>query len=223
MKPFAWSYSRIKGFEACPRKHHEVDLLKNPLFKEKESPELAWGNKVHQTFASVLQGKMVLPGDMIMYQKWIDKVNQLPGKLYVEQQYALDKDFQPTDWFGPRAWFRGIADAAKIAGYVGAALDWKTGKTKKDPVQLMLLAQCLFSNFPDLQRVHVAFVWLQEDTTSPAIYERADMAALWNGVFPRVKAYEQAYNANIWPPKPSGLCMRHCPVTTCQYNGKGSF
>ena len=221
-KPFAWSYSRIKNYETCGLKHQQVDLLKN--FKEGESKELQWGDFVHKTFAKVLKAELpALPPELVLYQKWIDKVNQLPGKLYVEQQYALDKNFQPTSWFGPAAWFRGIADAVKIAGKYGAALDWKTGKVKDDPIQLMLLAQCLFSNFPDLEKVHTAFVWLQEETTTPATYERGDMADGWAGLFDRVHAYENAYTTNTWLPRPSGLCRKHCPVTTCKYHGKGRF
>ena len=227
-KAFAWSYSKIKNFETCPLKHQQVDLLKN--FSEGESEQLKWGDTVHKTFAHILNGDInadgkpwTLPVEMLPYQKWIDKVGKIPGKLYVENKYALDKDFRPTSWFGPSAWYRGIADVVKVAGTSAAVLDWKTGAIKDDPIQLMLMAQCVFSNFPELKRVHTAFVWLQEDTTTPAAYERSDMAEGWAGLFDRVHAYENAIKTNVFQPKPSGLCRKWCPVKTCQFHGKGAF
>ena len=45
-KAFAFSYSRIKNFEACPKRHLEVDLKKT--FKEADSDQLTWGNAVHK-------------------------------------------------------------------------------------------------------------------------------------------------------------------------------
>ena len=51
-KPFAWSYSRLKNFEVCPKRHYEIDIAKN--IKEEESEALLWGNTVHRSCADRL-------------------------------------------------------------------------------------------------------------------------------------------------------------------------
>jgi len=220
-KPFAWSFSRLKNFETCPLKYQQVDLVK--AFKEAKSAELDWGDVVHKTLAGVLLKQLTLPEEMKNYQKWIDKVNQLPGDLYVEQKYAINRQFKPTQYFADDVWFRGIGDVVKVAGTRGAILDWKTGQIKADSVQLMLMAQCLFSHFPQLSHVYTAFIWLKEDCNTAELFTRQDLADSWLGLYERVDALETATKTNNFPPKPSGLCRKHCPVTTCQYHGKGAF
>lgn len=220
-KLFSWSFSRLKNFETCPLKYQQVDLLK--AFKEPKSKELDWGDFVHKSFAATLLGKMTLPAELIMYSKWIDNVHKLPGDLYVEQKYAINKDFKPVGYFDDDVWYRGIGDAVKIYHNRGAIIDWKTGAIKPDSVQLMLMAQCLFSHFPQLEVVHTAFVWLKEDATTPETFTKQDIADSWLGLYDRVNSLENATKTNTFPPKPSGLCRKHCPVTTCQFHGKGAY
>jgi RecB family exonuclease len=220
-KPFAWSFSRLKNFETCPLKYQQVDLVK--AFKETKSTELDWGDQVHKTLAGVLLGQLALPEEMKAYQKWVDKVNQLPGELYVEQKYAINRQFKPTTYFADDVWFRGIGDAVKIIHNRGVIVDWKTGQIKADSVQLMLMAQCLFSHFPQLEEVYTMYIWLKEDAKTVETFTRQDLADGWLGLYERVEALEGATKANNFPPKPSGLCRKHCPVATCQYHGKGAF
>lgn len=218
-KPFTWSFSRLKNFETCPKKHYEVDIQKN--FSEGESEQLKWGNQVHAAMAAALQGAP-LPPEMASYQKWIDVVLAGPGKLLVEQKYAITRDFQPTAYFAPNVWYRGIGDVVRIDGPVGLVLDWKTGAIKIDSVQLMLMAQCIFTHYPQLQRVRSEYVWLQEDASTPEVYSREDLADGWIGLMDRVSTLEDAAKTLSYPPKPSGLCKKWCPVKSCPYWGKGN-
>jgi hypothetical protein len=221
-KPFTWSFSKLKSFETCPKKFYEQDVLKN--FHEGESEQLIWGNQVHQTLAKVLEGKLPeLPDEMGAYQKYVDMVRSLPGRLYVEQKYAITKDFGPTTYFAPNVWYRGIGDVVKIEGTRAVILDWKTGAIKVDSVQLMLMAQCIFAHFKDVQRVHTGFVWLKDDATTMEEYNRDTMAEDWAGLLGRVTDLEDALKSLNFPPKPSGLCRKWCPVTSCPYHGKGAF
>ncbi len=221
-KQFAWSFSKLKAFETCPRKFHEQDVLKN--FHEGQSEQLIWGNQVHQTLAKVLTGLLpALPPEMEAYQKYVDMVAKLPGKLYVEQKYAITKDFGPTTYFAPNCWYRGIGDVVKIERTRGAILDWKTGAVKVDSVQLMLMALCIFAHFPVVQKVHTGFIWLAEDAVTMEEYDREDIGDCWAGLLGRVTELEDALKTGAFPPKPSGLCRKWCPVTSCQYHGKGGF
>lgn len=220
-KPFAWSFSKLKNYETCPFRHEQVDLKKN--FRD-ESDELAWGNSVHDAMKVACRDGVPLPKEMAAYQKWVDRTRNavtLGAVLLVEQQYAITQRFEPCKWFDRTAWFRAIGDTVLLFGdTVAAVQDWKTGKVKVDSVQLMLTAQCLFSHFPTLQKVRSEFVWLKEDCATPEDYTRQDLAREWPALLDRVRLMENSYNTQSYPPRPSRLCKRFCPVTSCQYHGQ---
>jgi hypothetical protein len=220
-KPFAWSFSSLTGFETCAYRYQQINLLK--LFKEAKTTELDWGDTVHKTLAGVMLGQLALPDEMKAYAPWVAKVKALPGKLYVEQKYAMDKEFKPTGYFDANVWYRGIGDVVKVIRNRAVIVDWKTGKVKADSVQLMLMAQCIFSHFPEVEEVYTMYIWLKEDAQTVEIYTRQDVADSWLGLFERVQSMEKAVKTNNFPPKPSGLCRKHCPVASCQFYQKGAF
>jgi hypothetical protein len=218
MKPFAWSYSKYKNFDACPKRHYEVDLAHN--FND-SSEQLDWGNSVHDALKAACTGAY-LPDGMKDYQKWVLKyaAPNLPGTLYVEQKYAITKDFQPCAWFDGRAWFRGICDLLRIDGPVALAVDWKTGKMLHDSRQLMLMSQCIFAHYPQVKRVKTEFVWLKEDACTPEVFNRATIMREWPPVLEQVKRMEEAARTLTYEPKPNRLCGRYCPVVSCPFHGK---
>lgn len=218
MKPFTWSFSKLKNFETCPLRHLEVDINKN--FSDEGGEALVWGNEVHDAFHKCLRDGVPLPEAMALYQKWIDRVRAGTGDLLVEQKYAITKDFQPTSYFAPNVWYRGIADVVRINDVVALAVDWKTGAIKVDSVQLMLMAQCLFSHFPALKVIQTKYVWLADDCETTETYTRNDVAGGWVGLLERVAELEHAWKSGDYPAKKSGLCYKYCPVLTCEHNGR---
>ena len=213
---FTWSYSKIKNWDVCPKKHYEVDIAKNV---QDDTTQLKWGNEVHDAMAKACAGKAPLPADMLDFQPWVDRVRSGPGELLVEQKYALTRDLQPTEYFSPRVWYRGIGDVVRVDGPVALVLDWKTGKILVDSVQLALMAQCIFSFHPDVKRVRSEFVWLKEgdNVSTPEIFDRADMPRFWVNMLPRIEEYQNAINTMNFPPKPGKLCFKYCPVLACPF------
>ena len=160
-KPFSWSYSKLKNFEVCPRRYHELDIKK--AWPEEPSEILTWGNAVHKAMATALRNGTELEPEYVIYQSWIDKVNKTAGKLLVEDQckWAITRDFKATPWFSKTAWLRTVADVVKLDDNVALVVDWKTGKSANvDDVQLTLTALLAFIHFPKLLRVRADFVWL---------------------------------------------------------------
>lgn len=218
-KSFSWSFSKLKNFKTCAKRHYEVDIQKN--FQD-GSEQLVWGNEVHDALAKACAGKSSLPATMKDYQKWVDLVQQGGGELRVEQKYAITADFQPTEFFSPRAWYRGIADVVRVDGPVALAIDWKTGQIKHDSIQLMLMASCIFAFYPRVQRVKTEFIWLKDDCHTDDTFDRATIRDEWIGVLEDVHQYETAVKTLSFPPNPGPLCRRHCPVLSCPFHGKGS-
>lgn len=219
-KPFTWSYSKIKNYRTCPKRHYHVDIAKD--FKEEDSEQLKYGNEVHNAFATRLKTKRPLPKPYAQFERWMTKIEDAPagGQLLIEQKYGLTADFKATGFFGADVWYRGIADVVRLSGPVGLAVDWKTGKPTEDGVQLALMAQCLFAHYPSLQMVRTEFVWLkEEDCTTREDFHRDDMVRLWNGLLPEVKTLQNAYETSTFPAKPGFLCRKWCPVKTCAHHG----
>jgi hypothetical protein len=104
-KPAAWSYSRLHGFEDCPRRWHETDILKN--WPKDETPQLKWGNDAHAALAKALKGEP-LPTVFKIFQHWVDKV--WPHRVNIGRrrlQWAIAAIY-PTTWF-PTVWLRCMA------------------------------------------------------------------------------------------------------------------
>lgn len=219
-KPFTWSYSRLKNFEACPKKHYEIDLKKS--IKEEQSDQLLWGNQVHDGLAKRCGGKRTsLPKGMELYEPHAARVLTSAGNIYVENQMALTREFAACGYFDPPVWFRAKVDLIKINGRVALIIDWKTGKIVDDSCQLALSAACVFAKFPEVQKIRSQFAWLAQNAKTDEDFTRADMPGMWRGLWPRIQALEHAHNTTTYPAKPGGLCRSWCPVTSCPHHGVG--
>ena len=220
-KPFAWSYSKLKDFETCPRQYHEVKVLKN--FKEIESEHQSWGKNVHDALANRLSKKVTLPVTMSRYEEECAELESAAagGVLRTELKLAFDKDFRACGYFDQGTWFRGIADVLILRPPIAMAFDWKTGKPLEDMPQLALMAQCVFANHPDVDIVGTEFIWLGDPVSyTRENFHRKDMMRVWNNLWPRLQLLLQAHETGVFPPKESGLCKKHCIVETCRYNGR---
>lgn len=221
-KEWSWSYSKLKNFELCPKRMYEVDIAKTYAEKQEPGGPLDWGNRVHKALSDALAKGVPLAPEISAYQSWVDRVKRGAGTLYVEQKYAINRQFQKTGYFADDVWYRGIGDVVRVAGNLALVLDWKTGKILEDSVQLMLMAQCLFSHYPELKYVRSEFVWLKDDCTSPELFTRQEVADKWVDLLGRVKNMELAAQQMNYPPKPNHLCKNHCVVQSCPFFGKGS-
>jgi hypothetical protein len=217
-KPSAWSFSVLGAYETCPKQYHEVKVLKN--YREIQGEQLKWGNAVHKAAENYLVANEPLPNNCAAYQSMLDKIKQAPGETLGEQRYCLTQDFKPTDWFSPNAWVRGIVDVMKKKDDVVWAGDFKTGKFKPDSDQLKLFAGLIFHTHKEVDTIRTAFIWLQDGKLTTETYRRADIPDIWNAFLPRVKRLQHAHETDTWEPRPSGLCRKYCPVTSCPHHGK---
>jgi hypothetical protein len=218
-KVWSWSYSKLKNFETCPKRHYNVDVAKT-YAEDEESGALAEGNAVHKVLDTAIGKGVPLPQGREYLQKWVDRM-RAPGaeKIMTEQKFAITEGLAPTEYFGPEAWYRGQADVIRLNGPVALAVDWKTGKILEDGVQLALMAQCIFSHYQQVQKIRTVFVWLKEDADTRLDITRSDMVRIWADVLPRVARLKAAYDANEFVPRPGYLCRKYCPVVACPHHG----
>ena len=211
-----WSHSTLTSFETCPRRHHLTKVIR--VIKEPPTEATIWGNFVHKALEERVKDGTPLPDSIKGYAPIADMMISKPGTKLVEHKFALDSNFQPTEWDG--SWGRGIVDLGILQGDTAVMLDWKTGKRKTDSDQLKLMALMAMHTFPEVDTVLTGFVWLKDHKLDREMFTRKQIQDLWSDFLPRVNRLTRAFKEDKWPPKPSGLCKAWCPCTGCEFNGK---
>lgn len=217
-KAFSWSYSKLKNYRTCPRRYYDIDVMKT--YQEDFSGEhLKWGKEVHTAFEKRVRDGTPFPEGMKHFEGYAIKLVNFPGKKMVEQQLAIREDLSACEWFAKDTWFRSVADFLGIHKQVALAIDYKTGKVLEDSEQLALMAECIFSHYPEVQAVRTEFWWLADDCATQEIFRRSDRKVTWGRVLPQVNTLHEAHKTLTFPPRPSGLCKRHCIVLGCPHYG----
>jgi PD-(D/E)XK nuclease superfamily len=208
-----WTYSRLGGYETCPKQFYHLKVAKDVV--EPETVYTQWGHTVHTAFEnSILNPEVKLPEGMTQWQPLLDKFLSLPGAKYPEFKFSVSRGFQPAEW--DDSWSRGIADLLVIHNNQALVADWKTGK-KKPTDQLALYAAYTFHYYPEVETVHTNFVWLKSKEMTKNKYERKNIIKIWDDLLPRARKLEMAYERDSWPARPSGLCNGWCQVKSCTH------
>lgn len=217
-KPVAWSYTALTSFENCPRQFYHIKVKKD--VPDPPGEAALWGQRVHKAFEERLRDGVCFPDTLAGFEKYARLFGGIPGTLLVEQQIALTKDFKPTAWFGKDVWVRAVLDVAVVNGRKAMVADWKTGKRKPDSAQMKLFAGVAFELYPEVEIVDTTFVWLPDKKLDRETFKREDKSSIWQEFAPRVLRLENAHKTGDWPPRPSGLCRKHCAVLSCEHNGR---
>lgn len=217
----AFSDSRLKTFESCPKKFCHLNVLKD--VKEKQHPAAADGLVIHKALELRVSRGVALPERLARYEPAVASLTGTGGtdrRVFAELKMAVTSAFQPCEWFDKQTYIRAVADLAIIRGTTGIMVDWKSGKEHDDFTQLNLAALMFLWHFPEVEQVAVAFFWLAGNgrlAAAPRPVLRSDVPAMWSEFLPRLKEYQDAHDKDNFPARPSGLC-RFCPVKQCTYN-----
>jgi PD-(D/E)XK nuclease superfamily len=224
MKPLPISFSSLNGVKNCPRQHHEVKVLKR--VQETVGEENIWGTRAHKAFELYLKSRGTVPmlAEFSAYQGYVDSILAMPGDMYLENKFAIDTSYKPCNFFRAKNLFaRAVIDVMHIDGNRASLIDHKFGKYKPGSNQLALCSALVFHTFPQVQRIRAAYFWLKAGLREPYKYTREQLPAIWSMFKEDITIYGQIFADDIWPPRPSGLCVGWCPVSSCEYwKAKGS-
>lgn len=229
-KPFSWSYSKLKNFETCPLRYKEVDLAKpDPDRAQDRSPELERGDEMHEAMRNRVGGSTPLPPHFIYMERWAEKLSRVlhpTSIIQCELKLATTKDGKPSGYGDRNTWLRGRIDYLNTIPEwrQGLVVDYKTGKMPKvwDGTQLTINAYLIFQHYHYVNKVRVDYLWTEYNDTTHEKYTRDQMPELMAAITPRVAKLEEAHNTGVYEPKPCGLCRDYCPVSSCEYWGKGA-
>ena len=235
--PFKWSWSALKSYRTCPKRHYEVNLQKN--YGDPGGPNRKWGDDFHDAMAKRLSQKRMLPAAYKDYEQLADFVERRAdgAQMRVELQIAINRKFQKCDYYDPEVWHRSRIDVLIKRNERVTIIDWKTGKVDPDTTQLMLNAACVFAHYPNVEVVSAHYVWIGDGRFSTtddhfcrgkshymetpkgevAVHSMID---LWTNLLPELSDMEKAYAERDFPATPSGLCKAHCSVLSCIHNGQ---
>lgn len=214
-KPVAFSYSRLDSFETCPKKFYAISVQKS--VKDEGNQFTKYGEEVHLAFADYFKKAKSLPMHMSQYQKFLSKIRAAPGQFIVEQQLAIDANYEGCEWYSKDAYCRVISDLTIINDTHAVLWDWKTGKMKDGFDQLRLAGAVVFLLAPDVQTMTMAYLWTQSKKITKDTMVREDMPKVFEALQPRLQRYQDAH-ANLDFPARPGFACKYCPVKTCPYN-----
>ena len=222
MKTVTWSHSSLKDYEGCPRRYHEVKVLKNYPFKDTDAT--LYGKELHTAAELYIKEGTPLPPQFAFIKDTLDALKAKPGRKLCEHEMGVTKDLKPCKFMDKEVWVRGIADLLIIddENLTARVVDYKSGNNKyPDREQLKLMALMVFAHFPHIRRVSGALLFVVKEDIAKASFMVGEAEEHWWDYRERVARIEQAHETGVWNPKPTPLCG-WCPVSSCEHNRKRS-
>lgn len=227
----AVSFSAIDKFTNCARKYHAYDITKS--VKEPENPKMREGFRVHKAMSDFISHDTPLPKDLERFADWVTTMmtGQPDEIIHTEHRMACTFELSPCDYFSRtvKPWLRAVADVLVINGDHALSVDWKTGKEPDERYELLpknfqlrLTGLLIFLHFPQVRNITSKYIYLYEGSSTSFEMPKEDLRLFIPQAYDILGGIQKAERANIWPPRPSGLCLRHCAVTGCEYHGKGN-
>ena len=216
----AWSYSSIKLFDQCPKKYYHLRVIKD--VKEPPTDAIMYGKQFHEAAELYIRDGKSIPPQFAFIQPSLDALKAIEGEKHCELEMGLTANLEPCGFKDPDVWWRGVADLAIINGEEARCLDYKTGKSAKyaDTDQLELMALAMFKHFPDIKVVRGALFFVVSKDFIKDSYSSEKQDKMWAKWLAEYNKMKSAYENNVWNPRPSGLCKKHCLVMECPHNGR---
>jgi transposase len=221
---YAHSYSALSKYETCPRQYEYRYIERN---REPETEAMAWGTRVHSVFEERIKGHTTtLPEGMQSYAwalKPIETAKAAGACVLTEQKIAMDHSGKSVLFNSDLAYVRAIVDVAILGDTFAVLADYKTGEKIRLTSQLKFSAWIAFHTWPRLENIETRFLFLKHGpgAARAETFRRRDSGSIAGELLPRLQRLEHARASGVFQPKPSGLCKAHCPVKTCEFNGRG--
>lgn len=222
-----WSFTHLDSFETCALLYANKYEFKTIPYVETEA--MRAGTRAHQQLRLRMEsrakgrGPIALPEELAALEPLCQAI-EARGDVRVEVPLAITKALQPIDFFDKtgQVWHRGKIDLVATRGDGATIFDWKTGNSAYEkPFQLELYVVTMMANYPELERVSVANVWLRNAGTTKSLLgtprhytRRGDYQRLVADMYSRYDDLARSRKAGIWPAMPGPFC-RGCEVLGC--------
>lgn len=216
----AWSYSRLSTFEQCRlrAKLAFIDKIpepERPLPPGKTEHANDRGTRIHDAAERFVRGGIELIPELKTFSEEFHKLRELyaTGKVSLEGEWAVDKDWNPVAWMSSTAWGRIKLDAfVRTSKTRAVVIDYKTGKRFGNEIkhaeqgQLYQLAS--FMRYPEIEHIDVEFWYTDQDEISHLSYTRDQGLRLFQQFHTRGM---NMTTATEFPPNPNVFTCKWCP------------
>lgn len=209
----AQSPTSLSTFLTCPRQYEAKYITKEVKFES--NAHAVFGDLVHKSIENYLKHREPLPSLLADLQPTLERMGEcLVG---AETKLAVDSDGNAVDFFDKTAYQRCIVDAiiANADKSVVVCIDWKTGKKREAKTQHDFIKKCAKAKYPNA-KVVTLFIYLFNGQHDRDEYMGQPLTQLNHDMNRLVLAH----GANMFNPKPSGLCGKWCDVLSCLHNGR---
>lgn len=215
----AWSYSSIKTFDQCPKKYFHLKVAKD--VKDESGPEALYGEQLHKAAELYIKDNVPLPPKFAFMEALLVRLNKIPGDKFTEIKLGIRAEgntFAPCGFFDKDVWYRGIADLLVVKGSSAWLVDYKTGKNAKyaDMKQLDLMAGAVFVNYPEVNYIKSALLYVVSHEVPKKVHVRENMGEYLSVFDTQLGQLEDAMDNGVFNPKSGPLCG-WCPVTECSH------
>lgn len=224
-----WSYSRLSDFEKCRflAKLKYVDKIPEPprpLPPGKLEHANDRGTRIHDAAELYVKDPniMLIP-ELNKFEKWFVELRTMyaQGKVVMEQEWAIDRDWLPTAWSSNTTWNRAKLDAfVRVDQENARAIDFKTGKKFGNEVkhaeQVQLYQLLSFLRFPELKSITVELWYIDQgpDQTTKMTFTKDQGLRFFKSFNDRAVAMT---SCTEFPPNPNVHSCKWCP-----YGPKGT-
>jgi RecB family exonuclease len=225
----AQSFSSLKTFIDCPRLY-KAKYLDDQIPYE-QSPAARRGDELHRRMEAAVLALPELPDwpdeptAAANAAKFIDALDMANLKaknwrMMTELELAVDKSGAKADYRSPDAWLRGRVDLVLAAPDKSKVLvmDWKSGRTPGDPLQLIVSSALLVPYFGVRDYLGL-FGYLDGGTMDMYTINLKSEATRLQAFGPAAEL-EKAWESGPWPTRRGGPGCRWCAVKAlCQSEG----
>jgi hypothetical protein len=216
----AWSHSRLNIFEQCKLRAKLAFIDKipeppRPLPAGKTEHANDRGTRIHTAAELFVQGGVELIPELETFRAELTILRALyaVGKVSLEGEWAVDKDWLPCAWNSDTAWARIKLDAMVfLTPKHGVVIDYKSGKRAGNEVkhteQGQLYQLAAFMRYPELEVIDVEFWYTDVDELHHVQYTKRQGLRYLKGYTARGTAM---VTADVFPPSPSIFNCKWCP------------
>lgn len=224
-----WSFSRLAVFETCPyrAKLAYIDRIpepERPLPKGKTEHANDRGSRIHASAEAYIKGDVeeVIP-ELKDFAAEIKQLRDMyaQGKVSLEGEWGIDKDWTPVPWDDKSVWGRVKLDAlVHINKHHAIVVDYKTGRKFgnefKHGEQCQLYQLATFMRYPELEIVETELWYTDQDELTHMRYTRDQGLRFFANINSRAT---KMTTATEFTPKPSPHACRYCPYSEERGNG----
>jgi len=208
--PVVMAFQHFNDYITCPKRfNHRYITCDCP--KEIKSGQQTGGIATHDAIKRRLKLREPLPDELQQHEATCAAL--LAGKeesqRYVEHPLGCTAEGKPCGFFDAVCRLRGRLDLCFVRPDVAVIIDWKTGKTWEDPLELQIQGLLLKIHHPEVKQINAFYWWLR--TSKPGITYTLDPVKTWNNVTRYMQSIRFRIDSNDWPADENPLCP-WCPV-----------